>query len=358
MSEARYDWLTDRWIILAPDRAGRPNDFENGASGELDANQDCPFCYGNESSTPPPILELNDPNLGEHSWLVRVFANKYPAILPSDALTMLHGSGGQSEGEVHALPFWMKDAEREPYFARRELFFGSHEVIVESPTHLRSLSGLHATHMTLIGKAYQARLLSLRRDPDLKYAVIFKNTGADAGASLAHTHSQLIACNMMPPYQERILTRLADYHAQFGTCYLCDMVSAERSVGDRLVAETQHFVAFCPYASRLPMSVLIVPKPHWSSFEDAERHQLEEFCHLLQAVTSWIERLRPESSYNYVLNTMPWCCRRPATYHWYAEVVPRLSKFAGFEWASDCYINTVAPEHAANLYRSLATCNK
>jgi UDPglucose--hexose-1-phosphate uridylyltransferase len=368
MSEARYDWLGDRWIILSPDRQSRPNDFAKQFVGS-DANATCPFCFGNEADTPPPILEIGRESNPAGTWLVRVFANKYPATFPftADAADDVAGE----DSTESSLPVGNVQTQRDGHAIRNQgdednglvsvpigrnlsqVFHGSHEVIVESSEHLNSISQLSASHMVLAVTAYRDRLATLRSNPLLQYAVLFKNTGPEAGASLFHTHSQLIACNLTPPSYKRLLSRLKEYHSRSGNCYLCDTIAEELTDKQRLIAETDCFVAYCPYASRLPFTAIIAPKKHGASFEDLCSEQLQEFAVLLQRAARWIEGLHEDSSYNFVVRTMPWSCRDPRTYHWNVEIFPRLSKIAGFEWASDCFINTEIPENAARRYREI-----
>ncbi len=367
MSEARYDWLGDRWIILSPDRESRPNDFaKHDTEGE--PNAACPFCFGNEANTPPSILEMGRESNPAGKWMVRVFANKYPATFPFTANNETdlaefrslekHGAlaASQSTAEVPNKTFDDSKKECSSNAIERnysQIFHGSHEVIVESSEHLSSISELSPSHMVLAVTAYRDRLATLRKNPLLQYAVLFKNTGPEAGASLVHTHSQLIACNLTPPSYKRLLSRLKDYHAKTRNCYVCDTIAQELSERNRLIAETDRFVAYCPYASRMPFTAIIAPKTHGASFEDLASDQLNEFALLLQRAARWIEGLHEESSYNFVVRTMPWSCGAPAIYHWNVEIFPRLSKIAGFEWASDCFINTEIPENAARRYREI-----
>ncbi len=367
MSEARYDWLGDRWIILSPDRKSRPNDFAKHIT-EGESNATCPFCFGNEANTPPPILEIGRESNPAGTWMVRVFANKYPATFPFTANSETDlaefrsleqdASFAQSQSAAESPEKTCDDSKREctSNSIKRnhsQIFHGSHEVIVESSEHLGSINELSPSHMVLAVTAYRDRLATLRKNPLLQYAVLFKNTGPEAGASLVHTHSQLIACNLTPPSYKRLLSRLKDYHAKTRNCYVCDTIAQELSERHRLIAETDRFVAYCPYASRLPFTAIIAPKKHGASFEDLASGELNEFALLLQRAARWIEGLHEESSYNFVVRTMPWSCNDPAIYHWNVEIFPRLSKIAGFEWASDCFINTEIPENAARRYREI-----
>ena len=349
MNEMRYDWLGDRWVIFAPNRLLRPDNYQalthrrsvqvNPATSD---QQRCPFCLGSEDQTPSATLTLQTANENPNHWSVRVVPNKFPAI---DAPEEFCFNPEQS----------YPSASNDALFMRKQTR-GGHEVIIEAPFHVQSITQLPNDHAALIFEAYQQRLTYWRSVHSMRYAVVFKNNGADAGASLVHAHSQLICTDFLPSDVLKTQKRTLEYLKTHGRCYVCDILREELLVGHRIVSETESFVALCPFASRLPYSVSILPKQHQSAFEECSLNQLQELASLVQQTLLAIELQHPDAAYNYVLQTAPLDAHDPAAFHWRLKILPRLIKVAGFEWSSDCYINTVLPEKAAkDLARHVPT---
>lgn len=337
MSETRYDFLTDRWVIVAPERLDRPDDFSSLKDQPRKGRflpQDsfaCPFCRGNEKETPPPFLSLGnaaeaDPRL----WLVRVVPNKFPALRDRDA-----GHGR----ELGASTLLVAKAH------------GSHEVIIECPEHSASVVHLPDEHWELILRAYRMRLETNLRESGYRYAVVFKNYGADAGASLYHAHSQLISLSFVPPSVRLGEERLRGFYRETGQCWTCLNVAEEMAYGERILLESRHFVAFCPFASALPYGIRITSKRHCSRFEDLTNGELSELGWFLKRVVLAMERSHPYTAYNWVLHTSPRMGDVEECCHWRMDLTLRLAKIAGFEWGTDCYINPVVPERAAERFR-------
>jgi len=367
-SELRHDWLTDRWVIIAPQRTERPDDFAASlpaSASVLDSQDNCPFCRGHETETPPPLAVYPASlSVGTHSpWLVRVVPNKFPAVNGVDALRFVNVAG------VNVIPEFNDAAEasssgtsqfHEPTQVNRptiDLFQarqvnGAHEVIIESPLHLCSLTQLDRQTAHLTFRAYRDRLLHWSHCIDIAYAVVFKNVGQDAGASLVHTHSQLIATNILPTDVRRTVERMELFYQTEQACLFCRMLEDELSENIRIVAETDQFVAFCPFASRLPSLLTIVPRHHSSSFETSSDDSIEQLAWLVHRLLRSIEVCYPQAAYNYVLHTAPQGLRNSPAFHWRLEIFPRLTRVAGFEWGSDCFINPLPPELAAQRLRS------
>ncbi len=338
MNEMRYDWLGDRWVIFAPNRLLRPDNFrpprncqDSVATVADSQTKPCPFCLGSEDQTPEATLVLK--THPQAPWSVRVVPNKFPAI-------------------QNHVPLESFDALEPQQSSKDELFLrkqtrGGHEVIIEAPSHVQSITQLQTEHAALIFEAYQQRLRYWRSVHAMRYAVVFKNNGADAGASLVHAHSQLICTDFLPSDVLKTQNRSQEYYQSHRRCYACDVIEQELKIAQRIVAQTDSFVALCPFASRLPYSVSILPKTHQSAFEECTPSQLAELARLVQHTLRAIETEHPQAAYNYVLQTAPLDSHDPAAFHWRLKVLPRLIKVAGFEWSSDCYINTVLPEDAA-----------
>lgn len=396
-SELRHDWLSDRWVIIAPQRNDRPDDFAR--TGDTvpvalrnrphESELDCPFCRGHETETPPPLAVYSThgpcsaaggPSCSNEPWLVRVVPNKFPAVngvpslkfasMVSVEASMVGAEGINSvlDGAIAPIqdiapveviaPIGNVEPDQDEgqikpsidLFHTRHVT-GAHEVIIESPQHLCSLTEVDRQSATMIFRAYRDRLRYWSNCLDVAYAVVFKNVGLDAGASLVHTHSQLIATNILPTDVRRSIERMELYYATEHACLFCRMLTDELEENVRIVAQTSDFVAFCPFASRLPSLVTVVPREHESAFETTSDDSLEQLSWLVHRLLRSIENCYPQAAYNYVLHTAPQGKRESPAVHWRLEIFPRLTRVAGFEWGSDCFINPLPPELAASRLR-------
>ena len=330
MPDLRKDPILGRWVIIAKNRAKRPIEFPPPPA--LHTGRFCPFCEGNEHATPGEVLAYR--NAGAHAnregWRVRVVPNRFPAL--------------EIEGDLQSRGEGMYDMMRG---------VGAHEVIIESPKHLLSTSQLGEKQLREVLWVYRDRLLDLKKDRRLKYGMVFKNVGATAGASLEHTHSQLIALPIVPiNVAEKIAGSLA-YHKYRGRCVFCDMIQQELAAEKRIVLDTPGFVAFAPFASRFPFETWIVPKQHSSDFDQIQNQGIEDLARVLRQVIGRIESAADHPAYNYVLHTAPFDSAGLGHYHWHIEIIPRLTNVAGFEWGTGMYINVVPPEDAAAFLRSV-----
>lgn len=327
MSEYRHDPLHDRWVIVGNQRAARPQEFEEQIVRR--AGQPCPFCAGSEDSTPAALTTYGE--RGNPGWTVRVVPNKFPAVERSPAA---NGAADSSE-----------------LFASRPAL-GQHEVIIESPRHVVSLSELTADECRLVFAAYQDRLRSCQQDGQLKYVQIFKNVGAAAGASIEHSHSQLLALPHVPTHVQGELENCRRYHRQHGRPLLAAITEEELARRDRIVSQTEHLVAFCPWASRFPYEVWVVPRSPQPSFAAVPPAEAAETADLTRELIGRIEGALGPVGYNYLLHSQPFDTSRYDYYHWHIELFPRITKVAGFEWSTGVFINTVPPEAAAAELRS------
>jgi UDPglucose--hexose-1-phosphate uridylyltransferase len=379
MNETRYDWLSDRWVIFAPNREDRPDQYRRSRNVSPNESVECPFCSGREHETPSPTLVLPELDFdgtttnrpvdpakqtpqSSQPWQVRVVPNKFPAILRSgnhsDNRASSHSESRTEslfnanarydlDGELQLEPSVATATANADHLFQRNTSYGAHEVIIESPSHIDSITALPAEQIEQIFEAYRRRLNHWRAQRNLKYALIFKNYGADAGASLFHSHSQLISLDFVPRDIEKMNRRLNLHHAQYGSCYLCQMLIEEQERQERIVVSSEHFVALCPFASRFPYSFTIIPRTHRSRFEEATPSELKDLAVVTKKTLAALEAAHPSAAYNFVLQTSPFVdCIEEAS-HWRLRVIPRLSKVAGFEWGSDCFINTVTPEQAS-----------
>lgn len=328
MPELRKDPIVGRWVIIAPDRAKRPIQTRDPvlATGGL-----CPFCEGNEVNTPIEILAYRDRNTrpNEKGWRVRVVPNRFPAL--------------QVEGELNKRGEGMYDKMNG---------VGAHEVIIECPFHESSMANLPEEHIREILWVYRDRLVDLKKDPRLVYGMIFKNVGAAAGASLEHSHSQLIVTPIVPVNVQEEMNGAREFYGYRGRCIYCDLIYQELGSESRVVLDTPNFLCFAPFASRFPFETWIVPKRHNSHFENIQKNEIEELGTLLKSVLLKLESALDRPAYNYIIHTSPFDTQALPHYHWHMEIIPRLTRVAGFEWGTGFYINPVEPETAAQYLRN------
>ena len=374
MNETRYDWLSDRWVIFAPNREDRPDQYRHSQSNAPDEMIECPFCSGHEQETPQSTLVLPEIDFDETttnrnpdsakrlrvSWQVRVVPNKFPAIprhepfLENDVQSRFHASPTPIVSEIafgSTSGTQIQTAQADHLF-QRKIPTGAHEVIIESPVHVNSITALSVEHIAVVLEAYRRRLNHWRAQRDLKYAVIFKNYGADAGASLYHSHSQLISLDFVPRDIEKVNQRLVLHHKQYGCCYICQLMNEEEERQERILYSSEHFVAICPFASRFPYSFSIIPRVHRSRYEEINHAECDDLAIVTKKTLAALEAAHPTTAYNFVLQTSPFSDSNEEAHHWRLRVIPRLGKVAGFEWGSDCFINTVTPEQAAKTLRA------
>lgn len=344
MPELRTDWLTGRTVLVAENRALRPNEFSGGGSAIVDRSKaadgvtttesaGCPFCAGNEHRTPTAVYERRD-DAGR--WQVRVVPNAYAAV---------ENLSGQSVGDASA----MVDAGSHSVSSA----IGVHEVVIENPSHIERMSALSTQELRHVLEAYRQRLLHWQSDGRLQYAILFKNQGPRAGASLGHIHSQLIALPFVPTAVRGELTRAAEQRAKTTRCAYCDLIASERAAGERVVWERHGFMAFCPLASWQPREVWVMPTEHDSSFESSGPVALDRLACLLRELFGRLESIPGSTQYNMLLRTAPWTGEFGETFHWRIELLPRENSFAGCEVATAIHINPLAPEHAAKQLRGM-----
>ena len=310
MNEIRKDYILDRYVIIATDRAKRPAQFIKKKQNITKVT--CFFCPGNENLTPPEIDRVEKNN----KWVIRCFPNKFPATnQQGNPLIKTHGL-------VHA------DA------------FGKHEVIAETPDHKKELSDLPISHIKLVLEMYQKRLSVISKIKGIKFVSIFKNKGKEAGASLPHAHTQIIAYNNFPTLiQEEIKASKKE-----GKCQYCLIIRKEKK-SKRIIKENKTFVSFTPYASRFPLEAWIFSKKHKTSITDLNKNELTDLARQLKSILSKLKKLN--APYNFYIHYAP----GRTDLHFHIEIAPRLSTFAGFEFSTDTIINVMSPEKAATFYR-------
>ena len=328
MPQLRRDPVGGRWVIAATERAARPRDFQlprRSREGGF-----CPFCEGNEDKTPAELYACREPGseADEPGWWIRVVPNKYPALVAQGDLNL--GNVGVYQTMTG---------------------LGHHEVFIEGTEHAMSLSQLPEKTVEDLVLAYRARMRELKKDSRLVYALVFKNVGEAAGASLHHSHSQLICTPVLPRRVQEEMGTCEQYHRFQDRCLLCEMIDQERESGERVVWESEDFFVFCPYASRFPFEMWLAPKRHASHFENQDSAGLRQFGRALHEVLRRLDAALDNPPYNYVLHTSPFTVQEVPHYHWHLEVMPRLTYVAGFEWGTGFHINPVIPAQAAECLR-------
>ncbi len=328
MPDLRREPVSGRWVIVATERAARPTDFE--VNHQVIKDSFCPFCEGNEEKTPPEILAYRDNGAMPDSagWRVRVVPNKFPAL--------------QREGEYIKCEDGIYDMMNG---------IGAHEVIIESPRHIQSLTSLDEGNVEDVLLCYRDRLIDLKSDTRFVYGLLFKNVGFSAGASLEHTHSQLIVTPIVPPLVANEIANAKTFYQDRKRCLFCDMIQQEIETDKRVIISTENFVVFAPYASRFPFEVWLLPKKHESHFENLQEFEVEELAYVLKSTLVRLEEVLDIPPYNYIIHGAPFDVDKTEYFHWHIEIIPRLTNIAGFEWGTGFYINPTPPEEAAESLR-------
>jgi UDPglucose--hexose-1-phosphate uridylyltransferase len=329
MPELRKDPVTDRWVIIATERARRPTDFIRERVPTQPSGRVCPFCPGNESKTPPEVLAYRSgsaPN--QPGWSLRVIPNKFPVL--------------GIEGELNR--------EGEGLFDKMD-GIGAHEVVIEGAEHALSITELSERSIEQVLWAFRDRVLDLKNDRRLRYVLLFKNHGEAAGATLEHTHSQLIALPVVPKRVTEELEVSQRYFDFKERCVFCDLIRQESKAGARVITETDQFVVLSPYAARFPFETWILPRRHHSHFENVEGAQLSNLAWVLKSTLRKLEKVLERPPYNLLIHTAPLQEAAMTHYHWHIEIIPKLTRVAGFEWGTGFYINPTPPEEAAQFLR-------
>jgi len=330
MPELRQNFVTKEWVIIATERAKRPEEMAvhrpiKPIAAHLGS---CPFCRGNEDKTPPEILRLRGPRQGE--WSVRVIPNKFAALA--------------------------RDVQPERTIRRSHRTingFGVHDVIVETPDHSQIMALMSDAQVSDILRVYNAWYCELSLDPRIAHITIFKNHGADAGTSLEHPHSQLVATPVISWQVRQRFHEALRHYDEYGECIFCQTLEEELSEGVRVVSATEHFVALQLFASPTPFCTHIYPRRHMASVGDASEGEISDVRRLLRSILGKLYHVLENPYFNYTIRTAPAECVGVKYFHWYMSVIPRLTRVAGFELGSGMFINTVLPEAAAEFLRNV-----
>ena len=311
MGELRKDYILDRWVIISPKRGLRPHEFKEESKV---VEGTCYFCPGNEHMTPPEIARRSGSN---NQWVIRCFPNKFNAVDLS--------------------------------FPKA---YGTHEVIVETPVHGQRLSELSVEHLEKVLEMYAERTSKLSENKKLKYVLIFKNEGPAAGASLAHSHTQLVSMDRVPMLvrYEIAAARKAGGNAAKGNCAYCRVWKNEKKAKTRVIYENEYAIVFAPYAPRFTFESWLFVKPHRGSLGEMSEKELHAVADALKHVLVKMDTLLGNPDYNYYLHTAP-LRKKDGDLHFHIEICPRLGIWAGFEFGANSFLNSMAPEVAAKALK-------
>ena len=313
MIEIRKDYIFERWSYIASDRGKRPEQFEKKNGEKKDSV--CYFCPVNENLTPPEIGRMKNDN--SDSWKVRWFLNKFPIV------------DSQSDEPIGMEGIYAKGGG-----------FGYHEIIAETPDHEKQLADLTVSEIADVIKVYLLRMSELIGREGVNYVQIFKNSGVEAGTSLAHSHSQVVALSIVPRAVQEKVNAIKKYKV----CQYCDIIKKEEK-SERFVYANDDFVVFTPYAPRFNYEVLILPRKHYLNITELGGEEIENLAKSFQKVLAKLGAMN--IPYNFYLHYSP----KGENLHFHFEIVPRMNKWAGFELATDSYVITTSPEDAAKFYR-------
>jgi len=332
MPELRQDSITGNWVVIATDRAKRPENFTQADKEETATNTDCPFCYGNERVTPPEVMAYRAPYTKPDTpgWKVRIIPNKFPAFIPE----------GASKIDRNGVYVQMNAT-------------GAHEVIIDSPDHNKHLALLSNKEIVSIVTAFRDRYIELKKDKNIKYILFIVNHGKKAGASLEHPHAQLFASPIVPINITNELKGAAKHFKETNQCIFCNIIQEERKTRIRVIMDTKHFLAFCPFASRSPFETWIIPKKHTSHFENMSPPEINNLASIMRVTLAKLYDGLNNPDYNFYVHTSP--CHSPELpyYHWHIEILPKLTIQAGYEMGSGIMINIARPEEAAAFLKKI-----
>ncbi|RCK79671.1 MAG: Galactose-1-phosphate uridylyltransferase [Candidatus Ozemobacter sibiricus] len=329
MPQLRKDPVLKQWVIISPERGKRPHDFKPERGGPVDDSGPCPFCEGNERLTPNETMAFrrNGTLPDQPGWWVRVIPDQNPILIPT--------------GDAGRVGIGMFDAMNS---------IGVHEVVVETPSHHQTLQSATLDQVREVIWAYKQRLLEIKKNPRYKHFLVVKNSGRGV-SNFAHSHSHIVATPIIPKRIEEEIDGAREYFHYHDRCIYCDIIRQEVQEPSRIVLQDNLFLVFCPFASRFPFEMLIIPKVHQPFFETIDNDHVQGFAQALQAALKRMDRLLPDIPYNFILHTSPCSDSYRDFFHWHVEIIPKLTKVAGFEWGSGFYINPTPPEDAAQMLR-------
>ncbi|XP_071910138.1 ADP-glucose phosphorylase-like [Coffea arabica] len=343
--EIRKDSVQNRWVIFSPARSRRPSDlrskFSTSTGNPPDPHsQNCPFCLGNEHLCAPEIFRVH-PSHSAH-WKLRVIQNLYPALSRDELPVQPEQVDDESSSKTSSSSSKIGN--------NKVAGFGFHDVVIEAPFHSLQLLDLSPAEIGDVLLAYKKRILQLRSYHSIQYVQVFKNHGASAGASLSHSHSQIIALPVVPTAASARIDCMKQHFEQTGKCNLCEV-----QVDDLLIDESAHFISIVPFAATFPFEIWIIPRDHSSHFHEVDNEKAVDLGGLLKLLLRKISSQLNDPPYNMMIHTTPFHINPSClTYtHWFLQIVPQLTIVGGFEVGTGCHINPIFPEDAAKVLREV-----
>jgi UDPglucose--hexose-1-phosphate uridylyltransferase len=328
MPELRLNLITKEWVIIATERAKRPEDFKSRIRKKVLPRfvGTCPFCPGNETKTPEEVFRISDGN----QWKIRIVPNKFPALHREAERIRIN------KGIKHIISG-----------------FGVHDILIETPLHNMSTALLPLDQVAMIIRTYKKCFIELHLNPKIGHVIIFKNHGEGAGTSLEHPHSQIIGIPVTPFQIRDRLEEALRFFDMTGECLICKIMAGEREEGKRVILETEHFIAFIPYAAISAFHTWIFPKRHSGSFSDITEEEIIDLALNLKTVLAKLHAGLNNPDYNYAIRSNRPRDAKSEYFHWYISIIPRVSTAAGFELGSGMFINTALPEASAEFLRTV-----
>lgn len=330
MPEFRRDPIIGRWVIIDPSRSFKKIMHSEDEDYPKDTSK-CPFCSGNESMTRHEIMAYSDNNHrypNTKDWTLRVIPNNKPIL--------------EIEGTLKRRAEGMYD---------KMDGVGAHEIIIETPKHHQSMADKDEKQYEAVYSATIDRMKDLRKDTRLEYILAFKNYGIAANAVFEHPHSQIIAMPIVPKRVREEISGAEKYFKYRERCVFCDIITQENTSGTRIIKENEDFIALCPYASRYPFETWIMPKNHSTDFDTMSQKELKNLSKISRDVFVKLYTVLDDPSCSTLIHTSPLKEKNMPYYHWHIEIIPKLTKTAGFEWGTGLYVNPVLPEEAARYLR-------
>jgi len=338
MPELRKDPIIGRWVIISTERTKRPDSFFPVKSAP--AEGECPFCEGKESMTPPEIYAVREGKTKSNTpgWRVRVVPSIAPFLEIKDGI----------ERRGHGLYDLMNG-------------IGAHEVVIETSQHTANMADLPENLIEDVINTYVNRINDLEKDARFKYVLVFKNYGwAAGGGRVRHSRSQLIATPVNPKRVKEELVGARRYFEYHERCIFCDLIKQELEMEKRIILDVDGFVAISPFASRFPFEVWILPKRHSADFVKIKSEDRKYLASIIKRVLQKLKIGLDDPPYNYVFHSAPFRRQKPGywktiddDFHWHIEIMPRLTRVAGFEWGSGFYICPVTPEEATKFLKGV-----
>lgn len=329
MPELRQNIVTRDWVIIATERARRPEAFAVSrppVTAAVAYAKDCPFCPGREAETGQEVWHVD----GKEGWQLRLVRNKYPVVTP-EGMPSRHVNG------IH----------------RSMNAVGYHEVLIEHPNHSAHPHVLSQEEVAGVVEAYARRYAELKADPRVESIVVFRNHGYGAGTSQPHPHSQIVAMPVVPSQMRNRLEIAMRYFDESGECVFCRTLKDERISGERIIVQSRHFLAFVPYAALAPFHTWVFPLRHMSSFDQSTAEERTDLAGILRTILGKLYRGLNDPDYNLLIRSLPTHLHDTDHFHWYISIVPRLSIQAGFEMGSGIHVNASIPEESADFLRKV-----